>query len=73
MTDDRIDFISDYCDRWCARCPFTARCSSYACEVAIAMCGDSKEGFELALGRPHPANNRDPEHPIGWRISTTVR
>jgi hypothetical protein len=21
-----IDFIANYCDRWCERCPFTSRC-----------------------------------------------
>src|SRR6476660_6512605 len=43
MTDsfaERIDFISSYCDRWCERCAYTSRCSTYACQVAVAMCGD---------------------------------
>jgi hypothetical protein len=52
---DRIDFISSYCDRWCERCAYTSRCSAFAVEAAIAMCGDTREGFELALGNPRPA------------------
>src|SRR6185295_363526 len=35
--DNRIDFISAYCDRWCDRCAYTARCSAYACDVAAGM------------------------------------
>ena len=52
MRSDYIDFISAYCDRWCERCAFTSRCSAYAAEAAIAMCGDVVEGLELAVGRP---------------------
>jgi hypothetical protein len=52
---DRIDFISAYCDRWCERCAFTSRCSAFAADVAIAMCGDAREGLKLAVGTPHPA------------------
>jgi hypothetical protein len=51
MIGDRIDFISAYCDRWCERCAYTTRCSAFASEVAIAMCGDLAEGLELAVGR----------------------
>jgi hypothetical protein len=50
---DRIDFISAYCDRWCERCAFTSRCSSYAVHVATAMCdGDFEAALELAVGAP---------------------
>jgi hypothetical protein len=59
----RIDFISEYCDRWCERCPYTARCAAYACEVAIGMCGDVVEGLELALGRSHPIASAAPASP----------
>lgn len=52
MGDERIDFISSYCDRWCERCPLTARCSAFAVEAAIGMCDDAHEAFELALGTP---------------------
>ena len=55
MNTERIDFISSYCDRWCERCAFTARCPVYAVEVATAMCGDLREGMALAVGSPHPA------------------
>jgi hypothetical protein len=52
---DRIDFISAYCDRWCERCAFTSRCSSYAVHVATAMCdGDLEAALELAVGAPPP-------------------
>jgi hypothetical protein len=27
---DYIAFISDYCDRWCERCPLTHRCAAFA-------------------------------------------
>ena len=52
MRAETIDFISAYCDRWCERCAFTDRCSAFACDAAIAMCGDAAEGIELAVGRP---------------------
>jgi hypothetical protein len=58
MQSERIDLISAYCDRWCERCAFTDRCSAFACNAAIAMCGDTAEGIELAVGRP-----RLPEQP----------
>ena len=52
VNTDRIDFISAYCDRWCERCRFTSRCSSYAVEIATGMCGDFEAGLELAIGTP---------------------
>lgn len=55
VNTDRIDFISSYCDSWCERCAYTARCSTFASAAAIAMCGDVAEGLELAVGRPRPA------------------
>jgi hypothetical protein len=70
MTEEssgRIDFISAYCDRWCERCAYTARCSAYACEVAVAMCGDFRQGLELAVGRPHPESNEPDESVPEWR------
>src|SRR5262245_28866198 len=51
---ERIEFISDYCDRWCERCAYTERCSLFACQAAIGMCGDVAAGIELAVGRPQP-------------------
>ena len=48
-----IEFISAYCDRWCERCAFTERCSSFAVQSAIAMCdGDAKAALELTFGDP---------------------
>src|SRR6266550_8662802 len=54
MNTERIDFISSYCDRWCERCAFTNRCSTFACTIAVGMCGDLAAGIELAVGVPHP-------------------
>jgi hypothetical protein len=52
MRIDRIEFISEYCDRWCERCAFTARCSAYAVQAALGMCGDLEEALHLAVGPP---------------------
>lgn len=64
---DRIDFISAYCDRWCERCGFTDRCSAFACDIAIAMCGDVAAGIELAVGIPEPVDGVRPQT-IGERL-----
>ena len=62
MPDDRIDFISAYCDRWCERCAFTNRCSSYAVEAALGMCdGDFKAALELAIGAPPDCEDKAKE------------
>ena len=67
MNMDRIDFISAYCDRWCERCAFVNRCSSYAVRVATAMCdGNLKQALQLAAGTPagpEPTTEPAPE----WR------
>src|SRR5690606_11821977 len=47
---DYIDGIFNYCDRWCERCPFTARCRTFAME----------QEFERA-----EQEGRDPED-IDW-------
>ncbi|HET7618678.1 MAG TPA: hypothetical protein VFK20_09215 [Vicinamibacterales bacterium] len=60
MDTTRIEFISSYCDRWCERCAYTARCAAFACHVAVAMCGDVAEGYELAVGAPHPVDGEPP-------------
>lgn len=52
MRTDRIEFISEYCDRWCERCAFTSRCSAYAVQAALGMCGDLGEALQLAVGAP---------------------
>ena len=52
---DRIDGVHNYCDSWCERCPLTTRCSVYAIQIAVGMCGgDEEAGFELALSPPPP-------------------
>jgi hypothetical protein len=61
MGNDRIDFISSYCDRWCERCAYASRCSTYAVEVAAAMCGDLADGIELAVGTPQPVDGDPPD------------
>lgn len=52
MGIDRIDFISAYCDGWCERCAYTSRCSSFAVNAALGMCGDCHDAIELAVGAP---------------------
>ena len=47
MCSETIDFISAYCDRWCERSAFTERCSAFACDAAIAMCGDGPKVSNL--------------------------
>src|SRR5687768_5214139 len=51
MIGDHIDFISAYCDRWCERCSLTQRCSAFTAQAAVAMCGNDRDGLELAFGR----------------------
>jgi hypothetical protein len=72
MTSDRIDFISAYCDRWCERCAFTDRCSVYACRIAAEMCGDFREGLELALGPPHPIDG-EPQPTVSETLLAELR
>jgi hypothetical protein len=72
MDAERIEFISAYCDRWCERCAFTDRCSAFACQAAIAMCGDFAEGIQLAVGRPKSAGGND-EPPIGGAVDGRSR
>jgi hypothetical protein len=55
MRTDRIEFISEYCDRWCERCAYTTRCSAYAVQAALGMCGDLEEALQLAVGAPMAA------------------
>jgi hypothetical protein len=63
---NRIDFISAYCDSWCARCAYTSRCSAFAVRAAIAMCDDPREGLELAIGVPHPVEETQNEPAKSW-------
>lgn len=65
MRTNRIEFISEYCDRWCERCAFTTRCSSYAVKAALGMCGDLEEAIHLAVGPPMAPG-------AARRVATTV-
>jgi hypothetical protein len=70
MHGDRIEFISEYCDRWCERCAFTNRCSAYAVEAALAMCeGDFEAAIELAVGAPRPVNEAEGRTGHGERLA----
>ena len=70
MHGDRIDFISEYCDRWCERCAFTSRCSAYAVQAALAMCeGDFEAAIELAVGAPRPRNEAEGRTGHGERLA----
>ncbi len=70
MDGDRIDFISEYCDRWCERCAFTSRCSAYAVTAALAMCeGDFEAAIELATGAPRPSNEAEGRTGYGERLA----
>lgn len=72
---ERIDFISSYCDRWCERCAFTDRCSAFACDVAIGMCGDVAAGIELAFGIPESGRRyetRDRRGTDACRLCRTI-
>jgi hypothetical protein len=60
MRSHRIEFISEYCDRWCERCAFTTRCAAYAVEAALGMCGDLKEALQLAVGVPMAVGDSRP-------------
>ena len=63
MNHERIDFVSAYCDRWCERCPFTERCSTFLAVAAVAMCEDDRAGLELAFGRAPDDDGVVPQPP----------
>jgi hypothetical protein len=58
---DHIDFISEYCDRWCERCPLTDKCAAFArdsdpeeidaCSVAVEK---AMEELRVELALPEP-------------------
>lgn len=67
-----IDFISAYCDRWCERCAFTARCSNFAVSSALAMCdGDFEAAIELAIGPPRVPGGQ-PQQPLQERMAEAM-
>ena len=65
MNQDRIDFVSAYCDRWCERCPLTHRCSAFIVTAAVSMCEDERAGMELVFGRA-PDDNGEVPPPPDW-------
>ncbi len=46
---DHIDLISEYCDRWCERCPLTHRCAAYTRESDPAEIEAHSEAVEKAM------------------------
>jgi hypothetical protein len=70
MHSNRIEFISEYCDRWCERCAFTTRCSAYAVEAALGMCGDLKDALRLAVGAPMAVGGTRPSGDIEFIEAT---
>jgi hypothetical protein len=59
---DHIDSISEYCDRWCERCPLTHKCASFTRDSdpeELEACTDAVEGamekLAVELTRPEPA------------------
>jgi hypothetical protein len=46
---DHIDFISDYCDRWCERCPLTHKCAAFARESDPDEIDEHSEAVERAM------------------------
>mgnify|MGYP003575840565 FL=1 len=60
---DHIDFISEYCDRWCDRCSLTHKCAAFTrkddpeeidtCSEAIERAME-KLRVELAMPEPPP-------------------
>jgi hypothetical protein len=47
MQEDFISGVHNYCDRWCERCPFTARCQVYATEQELS--DESKDPMNPAF------------------------
>jgi len=67
-----IDFISAYCDRWCERCAFTARCSNFAVSSALAKCnGNFEAAIELAIGPPRVPGGQ-PQQPLHERMAEAL-
>ncbi|MBX3288854.1 MAG: hypothetical protein KF855_05855 [Acidobacteria bacterium] len=47
--EENISGIYNYCDRWCERCAFTARCMTYQMEQEYAIDEDSDDPMRDAL------------------------
>jgi hypothetical protein len=56
---DFIDGIFNYCDRWCERCPLTARCRQFAMEQEINRGGDLQNAEFWASLELHVPDNSE--------------
>lgn len=45
MSSGYIDGVYNYCDRWCERCPLTARCRQFAFEEELKRSDDENAAF----------------------------
>lgn len=54
-----IEGVYNYCDRWCARCPLSARCRLYAMEQRLGEAGTDVDAaaFWAALGVAMPPDS----------------
>ena len=66
---EHIDFISEYCDRWCERCPLTHKCAAFTRESdpeEIESHSDavekSMEALRVELALPEPSTPEWLEH-----------
>ena len=48
-SDRFIDGIHNYCDRWCERCPLTARCRLFAMEAEFESAAESHDPENAAF------------------------
>ncbi|MBD3418913.1 MAG: hypothetical protein GF398_02225 [Chitinivibrionales bacterium] len=62
---DYIDGISNYCDRWCERCPFTRRCRSFSFEVKIKAKLEKGDDFNQAFWEAFEETTDNFENPTG--------
>ena len=46
---DYIDFISEYCDRWCERCPLTHKCAAFSRRNDPEQIEECSEAVERAM------------------------
>jgi hypothetical protein len=60
---DHIDFISEYCDRWCERCPLTDKCAAFTREsdpegldTHSQAVEEAMEQLRVELAFPEPAD-----------------
>jgi hypothetical protein len=63
---DFIDFISEYCDRWCERCPLRHKCASYAASQDPDELDDCAEAVEQAMEALRVELAMPPPPPRPW-------